>query len=215
MKPYVITLSRQFASMGRAIAQSMSGELGINFYDRDIVEETAKRLGLSVSYVSKVEETGASFFTNLRYPLGMGLISTQKETFEIQSNIIRDLAQKESCIIVGRCADSVLREYAFITALPAGAVLAAQGQPPEAMPPAAAGEQVLVQGIADILLIFPDHLELLDYKTDRGKREADFLAAYRPQLNLYALAIEKRFAPKKVTYKGIFSLELGKLIDAG
>ena len=112
-------------------------------------------------------------------------------------------------------ADSVLREYAFITALPAGAVLAAQGQPPEAMPPAAAGEQVLVQGIADILLVFPDHLELLDYKTDRGKREADFLAAYRPQLNLYALAIEKRFAPKKVTYKGIFSLELGKLIDAG
>ena len=111
MKPYVITLSRQFASMGRAIAQSMSGELGINFYDRDIVEETAKRLGLSVSYVSKVEETGASFFTNLRYPLGMGLISTQKETFEIQSNIIRDLAQKESCIIVGRCADSVLRDH--------------------------------------------------------------------------------------------------------
>ena len=111
MKPYVITLSRQFASMGRAIAQSMSGELGINFYDRDIVEETAKRLGLSVSYVSKVEETGASFFSRLRYPLGMGLISTQKETFEIQSNIIRDLAQKESCIIVGRCADSVLRDH--------------------------------------------------------------------------------------------------------
>ena len=111
MKPYVITLSRQFASMGRAIAQSMSAELGINFYDRDIVEETAKRLGLSVSYVSKVEETGASFFTNLRYPLGIGLISTQKETFEIQSNIIRDLAQRESCIIVGRCADSVLRDH--------------------------------------------------------------------------------------------------------
>ena len=96
MKPYVITLSRQFASMGRAIAQSMSGELGINFYDRDIVEETAKRLGLSVSYVSKVEETGASFFTNLRYPLGMGLISTQKETFEIQSNITFNAEYRDS-----------------------------------------------------------------------------------------------------------------------
>ena len=59
----------------------------------------------------------------------------------------------------------------------------------------------------------PDHLELLDYKTDRRKTEADFLRAYRPQLNLYALAIDKRFAPKKVTYKGICSLELGKLID--
>ena len=59
----------------------------------------------------------------------------------------------------------------------------------------------------------PDHLELLDYKTDRRKSEADFLAAYRAQLDLYALAISKRFAPKPVTYKGIYSLELGKLIE--
>ena len=50
-------------------------------------------------------------------------------------------------------------------------------------------------------------------KTDRRKTEADFLSAYRPQLNLYALAIDKRFAPKKVTYKGIYSLELGRLIE--
>ena len=40
--------------------------------------------------------------------------------------------------------------------------------------------------IADLVLVFPDHLELLDYKTDRRKTEADFLSAYRPQLNLYA-----------------------------
>ena len=111
-------------------------------------------------------------------------------------------------------AQQVLREYAFITALPAGAVLAAQGLAPEEMPPAAAGERVLVQGIADLLLVYPDHLELLDYKTDRGKTEADFLAAYRPQLNLYAIAIEKRFAPRKVTYKGIYSFSLNRLIDA-
>ena len=108
-------------------------------------------------------------------------------------------------------ADAVLRELAFITALPASAVLAAQGSAaPEGE---AAKASVLVQGIADIVLIFPDHLELLDYKTDRRKTEADFLAAYRAQLNLYALAIDKRFAPKKVTYKGIYSLELGKLIE--
>ena len=105
----------------------------------------------------------------------------------------------------------MLRELAFITALPASAVLAAQGSAaPEGE---AAKASVLVQGIADIVLIFPDHLELLDYKTDRRKTEADYLAAYRAQLNLYAIAIEKRFAPKKVTYKGIYSLELGKLIE--
>ena len=108
-------------------------------------------------------------------------------------------------------AQQVLRELPFITALPAGAVLAAQGH--EALP-TAADAQVLVQGIADLVLVYPDHLELLDYKTDRRKAESDFLRAYRAQLNLYAIAIEKRFAPKKVTYKGIYSFALGKLIEA-
>ena len=109
-------------------------------------------------------------------------------------------------------ADEVLRELAFITALPASAVLAAQGGGQTA-DDAVADARVLVQGIADLVLVFPDHLELLDYKTDRRKSEADFLAAYRAQLNLYALAIGKRYAPKPVTYKGIYSLELGRLIE--
>ena len=108
-------------------------------------------------------------------------------------------------------ADRVRREMDFITALPASVVLEAQGTAPgdAAMPEA----QVLVQGIADLVLEFADHLELLDYKTDRRKTEADFVRAYRAQLDLYALAIGKRFAPKKVTYKGIYSLELGRLIE--
>ena len=109
-------------------------------------------------------------------------------------------------------ADEVLRELDFITALPAAEVLTAQGTAP-ADSAAVARAKVLVQGIADLVLVFPDHLELLDYKTDRRKSEADFLAAYRAQLDLYALAISKRFAPKPVTYKGIYSLELGKLIE--
>ena len=94
-------------------------------------------------------------------------------------------------------------------ALPAEAVLAAQGT--EGV--RAEGEQVLVQGIADLVLVYPDHLELLDYKTDRRKTAADFVRAYKPQLDLYALAVGKRFAPKPVTYKGIYSLELGRLIE--
>ena len=107
-------------------------------------------------------------------------------------------------------AQQVLRELAFITALPAAEVLAAQGSPaPDAAPEA----QVLVQGIADLVLVYPDHLELLDYKTDRRKTAADFVRAYKPQLDLYALAVGKRFAPKPVTYKGIYSLELGRLIE--
>ena len=107
-------------------------------------------------------------------------------------------------------AQQVLRELAFITALPAAEVLAAQGS---TAPDTAPEAQVLVQGIADLVLVYPDHLELLDYKTDRRKTAADFVRAYKPQLDLYALAVGKRFAPKPVTYKGIYSLELGRLIE--
>lgn len=110
MEKYIVTLSRQFASMGRTIAQIMSENLKIEFYDRDIVEETAKRTGQPVPEISRLEESGGSIFANRRYPLGMGLVSMQEEIFLTQSNIIKDLAKRESCIIVGRCADEILKE---------------------------------------------------------------------------------------------------------
>ena len=110
-------------------------------------------------------------------------------------------------------ADEVLRELDFITALPASAVLAAQGSARLQADSAAAQARVLVQGIADIVLVFDDHIELLDYKTDRKKTEQEFLDAYRAQLDLYALAIEKRFAPKPVTYQGIYSFSLNRLLE--
>ena len=131
---------------------------------------------------------------------------------KLNAGRIRRFAESEAFAKIC-AAEKVLRELAFITALPASAVLTAQGASAQEAA-AVQDEQVLVQGIADLVLVFPDHLELLDYKTDRRKTEADFLSAYRPQLNLYALAIDKRFAPKKVTYKGIYSLELGRLIEA-
>ena len=110
-------------------------------------------------------------------------------------------------------AKQVLRELDFITALPAAAVLAAQGSAPPEAGSEAAKAQVLVQGIADVVLVFDNHLELLDYKTDRCKTEEEFVQRYRPQLDLYAIAIEKRFAPLRVTYKGIYTFSLNKLIE--
>ena len=114
MKHFVITLTRQFASQGRSIAQVMSRELGINFYDRDIVEATASRLGLPVREVSDAEDTHSQSFFRSIYPLGTGNLSLQDELFQTQSNIIKDLAARESCIVVGRCADAVLRERADV-----------------------------------------------------------------------------------------------------
>lgn len=110
MSHYVVTISRQFAAMGRAVAQQMSRELGIEFYDRDIVEATAARMGLPVSEVSEREDNHSTSYFKCLYPLGTGVLSEQDELFQTQKNIIRDLAARESCIIVGRCADVVLSD---------------------------------------------------------------------------------------------------------
>lgn len=112
MEHYVVTISRQFGSLGRSISREMSQMLGVNFYDRDIVEETAKRMGQPVSIIGEAEEQSRSIYFKRQYPLGIGLISMQEEIFRVQQNIIQDLAKKESCIIVGRCANSVLKDYA-------------------------------------------------------------------------------------------------------
>ncbi len=110
MEQYVITISRQFGSMGRTIAQHLSEELGIEFYDRDIVEATAKRMGQSVKAISNAEESAGSFFLRKKYPFKMGIYSISDEIYAVQKNIIHDMAQKQSCIIVGRCADSILQD---------------------------------------------------------------------------------------------------------
>ncbi len=62
---YIITITRQFGSLGRPIARQMSEKLGIEYYDRDIVESTAKRMNQRVSVISDAEEVAkSSFFKN-------------------------------------------------------------------------------------------------------------------------------------------------------
>jgi hypothetical protein len=111
MEQYVVTISRQFASMGRTIAERMSKILGVDYLDRDIVEATAKRMGLSVKAISDAEESARPSLIKKRNPFNMGFYSITDEIFAVQKNIIRDMASKESCIIVGRCADSILQDY--------------------------------------------------------------------------------------------------------
>lgn len=116
MSKYVITITRQFGSLGRPIAQKMSEKLGINFYDRDILDQTAQKLNLPVAEVGQEEESVKSSiavksFFKMAHPLG-NVETTHKQTkiYEAQENIIRFLAEKESCIVVGRCSDYILAE---------------------------------------------------------------------------------------------------------
>ncbi len=114
-KKYIVTIARQFGSLGRPIAMKMSEKLGIEFYDRDIVEEAAKKLNLPVSKINEIEEsarknTKTNSFRRMMYPLGTQTDDMQNKLFEAQQNIIKFLAERESCIIVGRCSDFILAD---------------------------------------------------------------------------------------------------------
>ena len=110
-KQYIITIVREFGSMGRPIARRLSELLGIEFYDRDIVEETARKMNLPVSVISINEENQGSAYSRMRFPLGKSSREKQDEIFRVQSEIIRSPAKRASCVIVGRCSDYILRDF--------------------------------------------------------------------------------------------------------
>ena len=111
----IITVSRQFGSGGRIIAKDVADKLGWKFYDREIIEKISEKSGLAKEFI---EERGeyASAGQNLVYsaPAGFGGFSTGQSVFDklyvMQYNIIREIAEEGPCVIVGRCADYVLRD---------------------------------------------------------------------------------------------------------
>ncbi len=130
-------------------------------------------------------------------------LMTQQTADALEESRVRTFVESDAFArICG--AERVYREYDFITGVPASRL-------PDG--PADSDAVVMVQGIADLLLEFPDHMEILDYKTDRHKNVEALRAAYHQQLDLYAAAVEKRFTPKPVTYKGIYSFALGRLVE--
>lgn len=107
MKKFSAVISRQFGSLGRPIAKELSEILGIEYYDRDIVTMVAREHNITIEEVSAVDEKAISY-TFMKFPLGIGSSSAQDKVFDTEAKIIRELAEKESCIIVGRCADAIL-----------------------------------------------------------------------------------------------------------
>ena len=111
MSQKVITISREFGSGGRTIGKKLAEELGINCYDKEIIEHVADQSGLTESYIADKGEYGplgrfASIFTNRSYYNGP---TNEDNIWRIQSQLITELAEKEPCVIVGRCADYILR----------------------------------------------------------------------------------------------------------
>ncbi len=111
----IITVSREFGSGGREIAKRLSDELGIAYYDREILTAISEKCLLDEKYVE--EMLNKRLITN--YPISFShtfsyvpmLESSITNILSQQHKIIRELAEKENCIIVGRCADVILEEY--------------------------------------------------------------------------------------------------------
>ena len=121
MKKVVITIGREFGSGGREIGIKLSKKLNIPFYDKELILHTAKKTNLEKSIVERYDEqhsfpafSSSNIFDIYQMPMS-------DRIYIAQADVIRDIANKESCIIVGRCADFILDENpdvfkVFITA---------------------------------------------------------------------------------------------------
>ncbi|MCD8186730.1 MAG: cytidylate kinase-like family protein [Rikenellaceae bacterium] len=110
-KNYVITIGRQFGSGGREIGHQLAGLLEIDYYDKELLQEIEKKSGLSSEYLSKTDETPQGHWTHALAGFLYDGIYTQERVFRFQSETIRQIAAKGPCIIVGRCADYILRDH--------------------------------------------------------------------------------------------------------
>lgn len=112
--PLVITISREYGSGGHEVGERLARRLNIKLYDKYLIDETAKELGCSYEFVKANEQnisTGKLWkliFTDKSIPMSMNP-SKDDAIFVAQSRTIQKLAMQESCVIIGRCANWVLR----------------------------------------------------------------------------------------------------------
>lgn len=109
MKHVIITIGREYGSGGRIIAQRLAEALEIPFYDKELIQEVAKQTGLSENYIRTAEQRPTNSFIYDLY-CAVQTPSIPDQVFIAQAKVIKEAAEKGSCVIVGRCADYVLRE---------------------------------------------------------------------------------------------------------
>lgn len=107
---YIITISREYGSGGRFIGKLIAEKLGIGFYDSELLTKASDLTGISRSCMENYDETKESAFSYAQGLYGMDMSLGQK-VFLAQFEAIKKIAQSETCVIVGRCADYVLRDY--------------------------------------------------------------------------------------------------------
>ncbi len=112
----VITISRQFGSGGRTIAHAVAERLGMAYYDKELIKKVAEKTGFSAEYIEQNGEyaPSKSFFalasSYIGAPRVMGGMSAYDYLWVVQRNAILEIVEKEPCVIVGRCADFILKD---------------------------------------------------------------------------------------------------------
>ena len=113
-KSLIITIGRQFGSGGRTIGRNVADKLGIKCYDQELIEKLAQASGFTPEMVAKQQEA-SPYSSHWAFALSEGQFmgaSIQDQLWQLQRKIILELAEKESCVIVGRCADVILKDHA-------------------------------------------------------------------------------------------------------
>lgn len=112
MKNRIITISREFGSGGRTIGRKVAEKLGIPCYDAELIQKIAQESGFDADYIREAGEyTPGGFLSSALSNRSFGP-TNEDYLWKIQYNVISDLAEKGSCVIVGRCADYILKDKA-------------------------------------------------------------------------------------------------------
>ena len=111
----IITIGREFGSGGREIGRRLSENLGFAYYGQEIISEIAKRTSLSEKYVEAIVEQHSLFSFPIHigrsfYPVADPALDQTLKIYQEQTRIILEMARKSDCVIVGRCADFILKE---------------------------------------------------------------------------------------------------------
>lgn len=110
----IITISREFGSGGREIGKRLADELGFSYYDREIITEIAKETGMTEEYIKNISEKGVypyAFQFAKSFAMYSSLQSNQTEILVAQTKLLKEIAKNRNCIIVGRGANIILKDY--------------------------------------------------------------------------------------------------------
>ena len=119
MENRVITIARSYGSGGRKMGRLLAKELGYEYYDREILRIASDESGISEELFRQADEKqhiplfriAREVYTGEVIPPDSDDFISNENLFRYQAKIIRDLAKEESCVIIGRCADYVLKDY--------------------------------------------------------------------------------------------------------